>query len=126
MLRAARKATDKPLIVKRSPDSRRINEETPIPAALDPGISIINCGNTRRLDEPRLSQKSGGLSGPALFPQTLDNVRRLRDRFGSRIDLIATGGIDSPDKALQVLAAGATACAGFTRVVTPGPPPARA
>ena len=121
MLRAARKATDKPLIVKVSPDFRRMNEETTIPSALDAGISIINCGNTRRLDEPRLSQKSGGLSGPALFPQTLDNVRRLRDRFGSRIDLIATGGIDSPDKALQVLAAGATACAYFTGFITRGP-----
>ena len=121
MLRAARKATDKPLIVKVSPDFRRMNEETTIPAALDAGISIINCGNTRRLDEPRLSQKSGGLSGPALFPQTLDNVRRLRDRFGSRIDLIATGGIDSPDKAVQVLAAGATACAYFTGFITRGP-----
>src|SRR5439155_18630492 len=54
MLRAARKATDKPLIVKVSPDFRRMNEETTIPAALDAGISIINCGNTRRLDEPRL------------------------------------------------------------------------
>src|SRR5262245_8071322 len=98
MLRAARKATDKPLIVKVSPDFRRMNEETTIPAALDAGIGVINCGNTRRIDEPRLSQKSGGLSGSALFPQTLDNVRRLRDRFGDRLDLIATGGIDSPDK----------------------------
>src|SRR5207247_6157563 len=101
LLRAARKATDKPVSVKVSPDFRRMNEETTIPAALDAGIRIINCGNTRRLDEPRLSQKSGGLSGPALFPQTLDNVRRLRARFGSSIDLIAKGGIDSPDKALQ-------------------------
>src|SRR5256886_16666620 len=118
MLRAARKATDKPLIVKRSPDSRRINEETPIPAALDPGISIINCGNTHRLDEPRLSQKSGGLSGPALFPQTLDNVRRLRDRFGSRIDLISTGGIDFPGQAPPVPPPGGAAESTSTRVLT--------
>jgi dihydroorotate dehydrogenase len=98
-----------------------MNEETTIPAALDAGISVINCGNTRRLDEPRLSQQTGGLSGPALFPQTLSNVRRLRDRFGAGIDLIATGGIDSPDKALQALAAGATACAYFTGFITRGP-----
>ena len=121
MLRAARKATDKPIIVKVSPDFRQMNEEQTIPAALDAGIRIINCGNTRRLDEPRLSQKAGGLSGPALFPQTLDNVRRLRDRFGNRIDLVATGGIDSPAKALQALAAGATACAYFTGFITRGP-----
>jgi dihydroorotate dehydrogenase len=121
MFRAARKATDKPVIVKVSPDFRQMNEETTIPAAIDAGITIINSGNTRRLDEPRLSQKVGGLSGPALFPQTLDNVRRLRDRFGTRIDLIATGGIDTPDKALKALAAGATACAYFTGFITRGP-----
>src|SRR5207247_5710981 len=120
MLRAARKATDKPLIVKVSPDFRRMNEETTIPAALDAGIRIINCGNTRRLDEPSLSQKSGGLSGPALFPQTLDNVRRLRDRFGSRMDLIATGGIASHDKSLQVLAERAAACDYFTGFIHRG------
>src|SRR5207247_10797453 len=109
-----------PLSGNVQPDIRRMNEETPIPAAVDAGISIINCGNTRRLDEPRPSQKSGGLSGPALFPQTLDNVRRLRDRFGSRIDLIATGGIDSPDKALQVLAERAAACDYFTGFIHRG------
>ena len=121
MFRTARQATDKPIIVKVSPDFPQMNEEMTIPAAVEAGITIINCGNTRRLDEPRLSQKVGGLSGPALFPQMLDNVRRLRDRFGAHIDLIATGGIDTPDKALQALAAGATACAYFTGFITRGP-----
>ena len=121
MFRAVRKATDKPIIVKVSPDFRRTNEETTIPAALDAGITIVNCGNTRRVDEPRLSQKTGGLSGPALFGETLANVRRLRERFGDSIEIIATGGIDTPDKALQTLRAGATACAYFTGFITRGP-----
>jgi len=121
MFRAVRKATDKPIIVKVSPDFRRTNEETTIPAALDAGITIVNCGNTRRVDEPRLSQKTGGLSGPALFAETLANVRRLRERFADRVEIIATGGIDTPDKALQALGAGATACAYFTAFITRGP-----
>jgi dihydroorotate dehydrogenase len=121
MFRAVRKATDKPIIVKVSPDFRRTNEETTIPAALDAGITIVNCGNTRRMDEPRLSQKTGGLSGPALFGETLANVRRLRERFGDSIEIVATGGIDTPDKALQTLRAGATACAYFTAFITRGP-----
>ena len=54
----------KPLIVKISPDFRETNEEITIPAALDAGITIVNYGNTRRVDEPRLSQRTGGLSGP--------------------------------------------------------------
>ena len=121
MFRAVRKATDKPIIVKVSPDFRHANEETTIPTALEAGITIVNCGNTRRVDEPRLSQKSGGLSGPALFAETLENVRRLRARFGAGVEIIATGGIDAPDKALQALDAGATACGYFTGFITRGP-----
>ena len=74
-----------------------------------------------RVEEPRLSQKAGGLSGPALFARTLENVRRLREKFGDSIEIIATGGIDAPDKAQQVLQAGATACGYFTGFITRGP-----
>ena len=121
VFRAVRKATDKPIIVKVSPDFRRINEETTIPSARDAGITIVNCGNAHRVEEPRLSQKAGGLSGPALFARTLENVRRLREKFGDGIEIIATGGIDAPDKALQALQAGATACGYFTGFITRGP-----
>jgi dihydroorotate dehydrogenase len=121
VFRAVRKATDKPIIVKVSPDFRRINEEMTIPAARDAGITIVNCGNAHRVEEPRLSQKAGGLSGPALFARTLENVRRLREKFGDGIEIIATGGIDAPDKALQALQAGATACGYFTGFITRGP-----
>ena len=125
VFRAVRKATDKPIIVKVSPDFRRINEETTIPSARDAGITIVNCGNAHRVEEPRLSQKAGGLSGPALFARTLENVRRLRERFADSIEIIATGGIDAPDKALQALQAGATACGYFTGFITRGPRLAR-
>jgi dihydroorotate dehydrogenase (NAD+) catalytic subunit len=121
VFRAVRAATAKPLIVKISPDFRETNEEITIPAALDAGITIINYGNTRRVDEPRLSQRTGGLSGPALFATTLENVRRVRERFGDRLELIATGGIDSPARARQALDAGATACGIFTGFITRGP-----
>jgi dihydroorotate dehydrogenase len=121
VFRAVREATRKPIIVKVSPDFREANEETIIPAALDTGITIVNYGNTRRVEEPRLSQRAGGLSGPALFATTLENVVRLRRRFGDRLEIIATGGIDGPEKARQVLAAGATACGIFTGFITRGP-----
>jgi dihydroorotate dehydrogenase (NAD+) catalytic subunit len=121
VFRAVRKATDKPIIVKVSPDFRDTNEETTIPAARDAGITIVNCGNAHRVEEPRLSQRAGGLSGPALFARTLENVRRLREKFGDTIEIIATGGIDAPDKALRALGAGATACGYFTGFITRGP-----
>ena len=71
-------------------------------------MRIVNYGNTRRVEEPRLSQGAGGLIGPEIFPTTLDNVRRTRARFGDALEIIATGGVDSPDKAAALLDAGAT------------------
>lgn len=121
LFKAVRDATDKPLMVKVSPDFREANEAAIIPRALDHGIGIVNCGNTRRVAEPRLSQGTGGMSGPALFPQTLENIRRLRQRFGGEVELVATGGVDGPDKALASLQAGATACGYFTGFITRGP-----
>src|SRR5258707_8122293 len=49
VFRAVRKATDKPIIAKVSPDFRETNETITIPAARDAGITIINCGNARRV-----------------------------------------------------------------------------
>ena len=125
LLDAARRATSKPLILKISPDFADTNEREIIPAALDAGVRIIDYGNTRRVDEPRVSQGFGGLSGPEIFPATLANVRRTRARFGDALELIATGGIDAPDKARAALDAGANALGYFTGFITRGPMLAR-
>jgi dihydroorotate dehydrogenase len=126
LFRQVRAATSKPLIVKVSPDFAETNETHIIPAALDAGVTIVNYGNTRRVTEPRLSQGAGGLSGPDLFPATLAHVQRTRARFGNALDIIATGGVDAPDKAQALIEAGATACGYFTGFVTRGPILARA
>src|SRR5262249_57829997 len=63
-----RAATDKPLIAKLSPDFADVNEKLIIPAAIAAGVRIVNYGNARRVEEPRLSQGAGGLSGPEIFP----------------------------------------------------------
>jgi dihydroorotate dehydrogenase len=121
LLAAVAGATTKPVVVKISPDFADANERHIIPAALGAGIGIVNYGNTRRIDEPRLSQGVGGLSGPDIFEATLANVRRTRRAFGDRVQLIATGGVDAPDKALRLLDAGATAVGYFTGFITRGP-----
>src|SRR5258708_31421648 len=125
MLEAVRAATDKPLILKLSPDFAETNERDIIPAALEAGIRVVNYGNARRIDEPRLSQGAGGLSGPEIFPATLEHLRATRKRFGAALDIIATGGVDSPEKALALLDQGATAGGHLTGLLTrrPRPPP---
>jgi len=81
----------------------------------------VNYGNARRIEEPRLSQGAGGLSGPEIFPATLEHLRSTRKRFGAGLDIIATGGVDSPEKALALLDEGATAVGYFTGFITRGP-----
>jgi dihydroorotate dehydrogenase len=120
MLREVRTATAKPLIVKISPDFADVNEREIIPAALDAGIRIVNYGNTR-IEDRRLSQGAGGLSGPDIFPATLENVRRTRRTFGAALEIIATGGVDEPEKAWQLLQEGANAIGYFTGFITRGP-----
>jgi dihydroorotate dehydrogenase (NAD+) catalytic subunit len=126
LLEAVVRACTRPLIVKLSPDFPDVNERDIIPAALEAGVRIVNYGNTRRVEEPRLSQRAGGLSGPEIFPQTLDNLRRTRKRFGGDVEIIATGGVDAPDKAKILLEEGANAVGYFTGFITRGPMLARA
>jgi len=121
LLREVSGATTKPLIVKLSPDFADTNEREIIPAALAAGVRIVNYGNTRKVADRRLSQGEGGLSGPDLFPATLENLRRTRRRFGADLEIIATGGVDSPDKAWQLLWEGADAVGYFTGFITRGP-----
>ena len=121
LLETVRAACPRPLIVKISPDFADANERAIIPAILDAGVGIVNYGNTRRIDDARLSQGFGGLSGPEIFPATLANLRRTRAHFGDRLEIIATGGVDAPDKALALLDAGARAVGYFTGFITRGP-----
>jgi dihydroorotate dehydrogenase len=125
VLQALGRVSRRPLIVKLSPDFAEANERDIIPAALEAGVRIVNYGNTRRIEEPRLSQRAGGLSGPDIFPTTLDNVRRTRKHFGDALEIIGTGGVDSPDKAAALLDAGARAVSYFTGFITQGPMLAR-
>ena len=121
LLETLGRRSSRPLVLKLSPDFADTNERDVIPAAIAAGVRVINYGNTRRIDEPRLSQGAGGLSGPEIFPATLENLRRTRKRFGDAIEIIATGGVDAPDKALALLREGARAVGYFTGFVTRGP-----
>ncbi len=125
LLKEVRSATARPIIVKLSPDYPEENRRAIVPAVLDVGIDAINFGNTRRVAEPRLSQGAGGLSGPALFDTVRATIAELRLAVGPRLGLIATGGIDSPAKALAAIEAGADAVSYFTAFVTRGPTLAR-
>jgi dihydroorotate dehydrogenase (NAD+) catalytic subunit len=114
LCKALRPLTDKPLIVKLTPNT---SDPAAIAAAAQEGgadaVSLINTlratGFGRGSGEPWLGAGSGGLSGPAVRPIALDQVRRVAAEVS--IPVIGMGGIESGADAVDFLAAGATAIA---------------
>ncbi|OZG57449.1 diguanylate cyclase [Bifidobacterium sp. UTBIF-78] len=108
-----RPMTDKPMVVKLTPNVTDIT--VPARAAVEHGadaLSMINTVLGMRLDirtgEPIIANKTGGVSGPAVLPIGIAAVYRTRTAL-PEIPIIGIGGIDSGEKALEYLYAGANA-----------------
>ncbi|MGI9020163.1 MAG: dihydroorotate dehydrogenase [Solirubrobacterales bacterium] len=109
-----RPLTEKPLIVKLTP-----NVADPVAvatAAQEGGADAVSLINTLKATAiapggmaPWLGAGSGGLSGPAVRPIALDQVRRVAAALS--IPAIGMGGIESAEHAGEFLAAGAVAVA---------------
>ncbi|UCD07541.1 MAG: hypothetical protein JSW41_01030 [Candidatus Aenigmatarchaeota archaeon] len=117
LFREANNVGKKPLIVKLS---RGENQEI-ISHAIDSEIGIVNYANTLPVKEKRLPMGFGGLSGPELYEDTIRIVKKIRKEFGEDLYIIATGGIDSGEKAYRAMESGASAISYVTGFITRGP-----
>ena len=108
-----RHITSKPLIVKLTPNVTDIVSiaKAAVDGSAD-ALSMINTLVGMRIDirtgEPILANRTGGVSGPAVLPVGLSFVWRVRQALPD-IPIIGIGGIDSGEKALEYLYAGANA-----------------
>jgi len=117
-----------PLLVKIAPDLADQDVDAVADLALQLGLSGIIATNTT-ISRDGLSTPAGqvdamgagGLSGPPLRDRSLQVLRRLHDKAGDRLVLIAAGGIDTPDDAWERLRAGATLIQAYTGFVYGGP-----
>ena len=108
----ARNASARPLIVKLSPNVTSIAHMAKVAAGAGAdAISLVNTflgmaidSETRR---PRLSNVTGGLSGPAIKPLALRMVYETAHAI--TIPILGMGGIVTPEDAVEFLLAGATA-----------------
>ena len=110
-----RKATNKPLITKLSPNQTDIatNARRCIEAGTD-GFAVINTLMGMAVDienrSPVIGNNQGGLSGPAIKPIALLKVQQVyqvcRDHD---IPIIGQGGVCSAEDALEFIIAGASA-----------------
>ena len=109
---AVRKITDKPLIIKLSPN---VTDIVSIARACEEagadGISLINTLMGMRLDlktrKPIIANVTGGYSGPAVFPVALRMVYQVSGAVG--IPVVGMGGVSSAEDVLEMMMAGATA-----------------
>ncbi|HQB62053.1 MAG TPA: dihydroorotate dehydrogenase, partial [Spirochaetota bacterium] len=110
--RVAKNSTKLPVIIKLSPNYPNICEVAKSCEANGAdGITAINTlGPGMLIDvhtyKPKLSNKKGGVSGPAIFPVALRIVYDLYKAI--KIPIIGMGGVTEAEDAIQMIAAGAT------------------
>ncbi len=110
--RAVKAVTAKPVYIKLSPN---VTDIVSIARACEDagadGLSLINTLLGMRIDlktgKPLLANRTGGLSGPAIFPVALRMVWQVAQAI--HIPVIGMGGIASAEDVLEMMYAGATA-----------------
>lgn len=107
-----RKLTDRPLIIKLTPNVTRISEfARAVEEAGADAISVINTMIGMAVDiktrKPKVSTVTGGLSGPAIKPIALAKVYEVAQAV--KIPIFGIGGISSTEDAIEFLLVGATA-----------------
>lgn len=110
--RAVREVTDKPVYMKLSPN---VTDIASIAKACEDsgadGICLINTLLGMRINlrrrAPLLANRTGGLSGPAIFPVALRMVWDVYEAV--KIPVIGCGGISSAEDVCEMMMAGAAA-----------------
>ena len=112
LVKLAKEAATRPLIVKLSPNVTSIAQMARVAAnAGADALSLVNTFLAMSIDsetrKPRLSNITGGLSGPAIKPIALRMVYEAAHAV--QIPILGMGGIVTPEDAVEFLLAGATA-----------------
>jgi len=117
-----------PLLVKIAPDLADNDIDAIADLAVELGLDGIVATNTTiartgLTSSPRTIEKlgAGGLSGAPLAARSLEILRRLRARVGTRLVLVSVGGIETADDVWNRIQAGATLVQAYTGFIYGGP-----
>ncbi|MBE6632264.1 MAG: dihydroorotate dehydrogenase [Ruminococcaceae bacterium] len=110
--KAVKKVTDKPIIIKLSPN---VSDIVSIAKACEDagadGISLINTLLGMRIDlnkkRPVIANKMGGFSGPAIKPVAVRMVYQVYDAV--KIPIVGMGGVSTAEDVIEMMLAGASA-----------------
>ena len=109
---AVKKVTNKPVLIKLSPNVTDITEiAKACEAAGADGLSLINTLLGMRIDlktkKPVLANKAGGFSGPAIKPVAVRMVYQVYEAV--KIPIVGMGGISTAEDVIEMMLAGASA-----------------
>ena len=112
VVRACKAVTNKPIIVKLSPNVTDIVAiAKACEAAGADGISLINTLLGMRIDlkskKPVIANKMGGFSGPAIKPVAVRMVYQVYEAVN--IPIVGGGGVESAEDVIEMMLAGASA-----------------
>jgi dihydroorotate dehydrogenase (NAD+) catalytic subunit len=110
--KAVKAVTSKPVIVKLTPN---VTDIAAMAKACEnggaDGISLINTVLGMRIDlnrkKPLLANKTGGMSGPAIFPLAVRMVYQVYEAV--KLPIVGMGGVQSAEDVIELMLAGATA-----------------
>lgn len=112
LMKKARTMTDKPIIVKLTPNVTSIQDIAR--ACEEGGADGLNVANTMlamaidiHTRKPKIGNVMGGMSGPAVKPIIVRMIYQVRQ--ATRLPIIGCGGVMSGDDAVEMMLAGATA-----------------
>jgi dihydroorotate dehydrogenase len=116
--------TNRPVLVKLPPFVTDVEREVVLAQARiaqEAGARGLTCSNTRLVRDTRLAVGQGGLSGRALWPQTLEIVAAVREATGAEIPVNACGGVFTANDVVDCLDAGAATVQIYTSLIYEGP-----
>jgi len=124
VVRKVKAVVEKPVFVKLSPNVTNIAEIAEVAAKAGANaLTAINTVKAMVIDTettvPILSNKTGGLSGPAIKPIAVRCVYEIYERV--KVPIIGCGGITNWRDAVEFLLAGATAFQIGTAIALKGP-----
>ena len=110
--RAVRDVTDKPIIIKLSPN---VTDIVSIALACEAGgadgVSLINTLMGMRIDlkkrKPIIANKTGGFSGPAIKPVAVRMIYQVFEAV--KIPIVGMGGVATAEDVIELMLAGARA-----------------
>jgi dihydroorotate dehydrogenase len=114
----------RPIIVKIAPDIAEADVPAITERLLAHKVDAIAVSNTT-LARPGVShiataKEAGGLSGRPLFHRSTVMLARIHQATGGKVPLVGIGGIDSPDRALAKIEAGASLLQLYTGLIYEG------